>query len=410
MKKLLILLCALCLALAGCTMQPLLQERKDQETVLNFILPRRQYRSTLKEIIHMFEHEHPDISINMQIIPDSQWMSLLKTKIAIHEIPDIAWLSRSQIRQLGSEHFEPMDASQAWYPRLKASQRQPRELDGTLYGMPIDSCKGSGLVVNVRLFERYHLEFPRTWEELIQVCRTFTIKGIQPLYASDQDAWTVHTAFAAAAAQVIAPDQWHAMADGILDPQSFEPLCQVMKDMKSLWQLTNDDRNQCTYDSAIRAMVNSKAAMYISDENFIRDVYAVSKDTELALIPLPYHGENLVLTGGTQQLAVFSASTNKEAAFEVLNWLSKPEIMDRYCSEWWGIPVYEDQRYELSEFQRQLEADYVQSGLIVQQVDNILEQTNMEQLWTWERSIINGRVDLEEGIRRWTEHLRNRDG
>ena len=155
------------------------------------MLFRSHAKDFLLELIDTYESEHPGIIIEIQRIPDDQWIDLVHSKAAVGEMPDLIRLDKWVLEAVGTKHFVEFGQETPWYERVLPEQLNNKLIGGKLYGPPISSTSGIGLIYNEEIFSDLSIKTPNTIEEFYQVCETIRQAGITPLYASDKEAWTI---------------------------------------------------------------------------------------------------------------------------------------------------------------------------------------------------------------------------
>ncbi|NIV11381.1 MAG: extracellular solute-binding protein, partial [Aliifodinibius sp.] len=141
----------------------------------------------LKELLQLFESEHPDIKIKAQYIPTGDALiQKLITAVQSKTAPDISWLHSDYMQDLveakaiykmkyfieGEDGISPQDLEDI-YPAL----RTYASWKDTLYSMPMEATN-LALIYNKEMFRNAGLDPekpPRTWDELFQYSQKMTI-------------------------------------------------------------------------------------------------------------------------------------------------------------------------------------------------------------------------------------------
>lgn len=381
-----------------------LQTVKNQEKeVLTFMMPQSHYRDFLKCEIERFEEEYPQYEIEVQKIPDNQWIDVVKAKAAVCEMPDMIRIDKGLLEDVGTDKFLEFDASESWYGRVLEEQLENKKIDGRLYGMPVGSTSSVGLVCNLDLFEACGLQPPKTMEELRKVSEVFLAKGILPLYASDKDAWTARLGFCTAASQTMPEEIWAALKENRVKWSEIPEFEQMLTEFAALRLegFTNRDYLQATYDSAVEHMAEGNTAMYLSGQFFINDVAKYNQDCHLIMVPGPYHGNILTVINGPGMFAVSKDSRHIEGARIFLEWFSQPENMDEFNGGWNHYPVFQDQQLILSDWQENLYENYIRTGKIQYELEEIFSGIDLSAFWGYQQDMIAGRMDAKEVLANW---------
>ena len=408
MKKWLCFVLAVLLAYtAGCSNQRGEASLSDGEQVkeLTMMLPQTHYKDFLKQLLQEFAQENERIRIVPQIIPDNQWIDVVKVKTAVSETPDLIRIDRGLLEEVGAEHFVRFDESEPWYDRVRPEQLKNKMIGGKLYGLPVSSSTSLGMVYNRRMFEEYSIEIPQNFQELVEVCKTLKKKGVIPIYASDKDSWTVQIGFNCIASQVTSEETWQKIKTNRQKWSAVPQFVEILEDMASLRQngYTNSDYKEATYTSAQTAMAEEKAAMYIAGQFFISDVQAQNPDIDLIVFPMPYEKDILTMIDGPGQISLFQDSPHIEEAKVFLNWFSQPEHMDVFTDGWGHTPVFKDQKQPVSECQRELTEKYISRGKTVLEVDNIFVGVDLNDFWNYQQEMYAGVLSAEEALKKWDE-------
>lgn len=406
MKKALALCCILLIIFSGCGVYSPESHFDTEKTVLSLMLPQTHYKDFLQKLIADFELENPSLQMEAQIIPDNQWLDLVKRKIAVSETPDIIRIDRGLLMDVGVDHFVEFDSSAAWYDRVIPEQLANKKIGGRLYGLPISSNTSVGIAYNKRLFNELGLKIPKSMDELLSICDYFKNDGkVIPLYASDKDAWTAQISFDAAAPQAVDGQIWEKIKNGELHWSEVPEFAEILDAFAALRAqgYTNKDYLTSTYASAVEAMAREEVAMYVTGQFFLYDVSRKNSDAELAMFPVPYSGDLLTIINGPGQLSVFSNSANIGEAKIFLEWFSRPENMDIFGAGWNNFPVFKDQKLELGDWQRFLYDEYISQGKTVMEVSNIMSGIDLNDFWIYQQEMLSGLLTAQEALRLWDE-------
>ena len=136
-----------------------------------------------------FAQSHKD-SINLveEVVAGDEMLTKIKVDIAGDNLPD-AWMYWGSMADSGNliksglladmgEYFEESQkVNQSDYPDAMFDSFR---FNGKIYGIPTESYVGFWFC-NKELFEKYNLEYPTTYEELLAVSKVFNENGIVPL-------------------------------------------------------------------------------------------------------------------------------------------------------------------------------------------------------------------------------------
>lgn len=406
MKKILFIwLCAL-LFLWGCAGPEGHEQEKREDVVLTFMMPQSHAKDFLLELIAEYEKETPGVKLEVQRIPDDQWIDLVHSKAAVGEMPDLIRLDKWVLEAVGTDRFVEFGEETSWYSRVLPEQLENKLIEGKLYGLPIASTSGLGLIYNEKLFRELNLAVPKDMEELYQVCGKIRQKGLIPLYVSDKEAWTIQVAFNCMVMQCTDEAVWESLKTNRIKWSEVEEYKQILDDITALRKLgyTNEDYMEATYNSAVEAVAERKAAMYVMGQFFINDVLQKNPECELMMTPFPYNGSDLLsVISGAGMFAVNRESGHVEEAAKFLEWFSQAENMNKFNQGWNHPPVFREQDLHMSSWQQYIYDHYITTGKTVVQIDETLDGVNLNSLWNNLKEMLAGRMDAAEVLESWDE-------
>lgn len=176
----LVLVCALALGLFSASA---LAEEKKVVRMWTFLDPTSTTNGrsvALNQIIEAFETEHPDITI---VVEPQDWVSMSTKFFAAHaagNAPDICWVIMDEMgAALDLNAFEPLENlvfgtwSDEEVADIDNAFWQFGTRDGNHYQITF-SRNYITLYYRADLFEKYEIEIPRTWDELIAAAQKLT--------------------------------------------------------------------------------------------------------------------------------------------------------------------------------------------------------------------------------------------
>lgn len=407
MKRFLALMLTLCLItpLSGCTggLAPISTAPSAEEVTLTLMLPQSHYKDFLQEAIAKFEDEYPNIRIDPQIIPDNQWIDLVKRKVAVGETPDLIRIDRTLIMDIGVRNFVELGEEEPWYGRVLPEQLDTKLIGGKLYGLPIGANSAVIIAYNPALFRQYGVEVPKSMDELREACEAFKTAGVVPLYVSDKDSWTAGLGFNAAAPQAVPVSTWDDLLSGRLRWSDVPEFAEILDAFAAFRRegYTNSDYLEATYASAVSSMAAGKTAMYITGQFFINDVLKQNPDLELMATAVPYTPGILTAISGPGQISLFGSSPHQEEAKTFLNWFSQPDNMDVFNAGWGHTAVFSDQHLQLPAWQQALDDEYISRGRTVLQVNDILSGIDLNDFWGYQQEMLAGLLTAHQALEQW---------
>lgn len=150
------------------------------------------------EMVGAFEKKNPGIKISSNVLDWVTYMSVVKARMSENNPPDILSTEAGQRLMKYAKGGQLADLADVWEEQKLSSVfpewvKASCILDGKIYGVP---SKEYTFVVwyLTKVFKQYDVEPPKTWEELLEACKTFKESGMAPVIAgaSGTFVWFMH--------------------------------------------------------------------------------------------------------------------------------------------------------------------------------------------------------------------------
>jgi raffinose/stachyose/melibiose transport system substrate-binding protein len=144
----------------------------------------------------MVNEKFPNIKLEVQKLPDDQYNTSIKTKLAAGEAPDIfrVWPrmgSAASIIDLSKAGYLADLTDLPFMNNISDGARTDMSNDGKVYGITkgIDML---GTYYNTSLFEQVGItEAPQDWDAFLAACQKLLDAGITPIVMGDKDPWWI---------------------------------------------------------------------------------------------------------------------------------------------------------------------------------------------------------------------------
>lgn len=292
-----------------------------------------------------FNATHDDIHLTISSPNDAS--TIMRTRFVREDYPDIigiggdinySYYVDADILADVSDYSGLSDIKQSYVDILEALEITPK--DGT-YGVPY-VANAAGILYNKDMFEEHGWQIPESWDELIDLCEEIQSEGILPFYFGFRDTWTclapwnslaVDLAPADTCKQVNAgettfTDEYRETAEKCLELVSYGP----------------DDPFAYGYNDACTAFANGESAMYPIGSYAVPQILSVNPDMNIDSFVTPGNddaSENTLNSGVDLMFAVTAACENKDAAYEVLDFLLEDENIQAYIDDQNAVPCKE---------------------------------------------------------------------
>jgi raffinose/stachyose/melibiose transport system substrate-binding protein len=146
--------------------------------------------------VERFNKANPDTQIKTTTFQNDPYKTKIKTAIGAGQAPVIIWgwgggtlrtyAEAGQVEDLTSWFDENPDVKD----KLIASSFVPATVDGKIYAMPCETVEPIVLYYNNRVFDKYKVKPPESWDDVMPLVRTFTRNGVIPFALAGQSRWT----------------------------------------------------------------------------------------------------------------------------------------------------------------------------------------------------------------------------
>lgn len=308
-----------------------------------------QYKPEAANYFSMVEKEfnetHDDIRLKISSPNDA--MTILRTRFIREDYPDIigiggdinySYFVDAQILSDVSDYQGLQNINQAYLDIDEALELVPT--DGT-YAVPY-VANAAGVLYNRDMFAEHGWEIPQNWEEMISLCEEIKAEGILPFYFGFKDTWTCLAPWNAMAVDLAPADTAKQVNRG--ETTFSTEYREVSEKYLKLLNYGPDDPFAYGYNDACTAFARGESAMYPIGSYAAPQILSVNPDLNLDSFVMPAcdnQEDNTLNSGIDLQFCVMADCPNKEAAYEVLDFLLADENIQKYIDAQTAIPCKE---------------------------------------------------------------------
>lgn len=190
---------------------------------------------TMRGIMDKFKEDHPNIELDVQAIPPDGYRQRLKTVAAANEMPDlfVMWPGVMTQEFHGGDLLQPintlLDSKPEWKDGFMPNTFDDFTIDGNVYSVPMGLSPTSILYYNKSIFDKYGVQPPKTWDELLSVVETFKKNKVTPIALGNKAAWVAQSSIFSSLADRVTGTEWFLKAanqDGakFTDPEFIQAL------------------------------------------------------------------------------------------------------------------------------------------------------------------------------------------
>lgn len=317
----------------------------NQKTEIEIVSYKPEAAGYFEMVEKEFNETHDDIHLTISSPNDA--MAILRTRFIREDYPDIigiggemsySYFVDAEILADVSDYEGIADIKQAYLDMNEALELVPTE---GIYGVPY-AANAAGILYNRDMFEEHGWEIPNNWEELMALCEEIQKAGVLPFYFGFKDTWTC-----------LAP--WNSMAIDLAPADTAKQVNrgkttfskeyrEVSEKYLKLLEHGPKDPFAYGYNDACTAFARGEAAMYPIGSYAVPQILSVNPDLNIDSFVMPANRDregNILNSGIDLQFCVTAACENKEAAYEVLDFLFADENVQKYMDAQNAIPCKE---------------------------------------------------------------------
>ena len=362
------------------------------------------------QVEDQFNATHDDIHLTISSPNDAT--TILRTRFIREDYPDIigiggdidySYYLDADILADVSDYPGLADVKESYIDILEALEITPK--DGT-YGVPY-VANAAGILYNRDMFEEHGWEIPESWDELMDLCEEIEAEGILPFYFGFRDTWTCLAPWNSLAVDLAPADTCQKVNAG--ETTFSEEYVEVAEKCAQLVSYGPDDPFAYGYNDACTAFANGESAMYPIGSYAVPQILSVNPEMNIDSFVTPGNDDaskNTLNSGVDLLFAVTAECENKEAAYEVLDFLMDDANIQAYIDDQNAVPC-KDSEFELAPMLDGM-LPYIESGNMTDYQDHYYP-SEMAADALIQTYLINGDVEdfLNDFDTRWQRY--NRD-
>lgn len=354
-----IMLVAMCLSACG-------TDESNGKTVIELVQYKQEAVDVFEQLEEEFNATHDDILLKIESPNDA--MTIMKTRFIRENYPDIlgiggdinySYFVDSDILADISDYEGLGTIKQAYIDILENLEFVPTE--GT-FGVPY-VANAAGVLYNRDMFEEHGWEIPETWDEFMELCAEIESEGIQPLYFGFKDTWTCLAPWNALAVDLAPADVCKQVNRG--ETNFTDEYREISEKMLEMVEYGQDGPFAYGYNDACTAFANGECAMYTIGSYAVPQIKSVNPDMNIDSFVMPgsdEKGGNVLNSGVDLQFCVTSECKNKDAAYEVIDFLLEHDNVQMYLDDQNAVPC-KDEEFELASEVDGMK-EYIEEGIM----------------------------------------------
>ncbi|POH74107.1 ABC transporter substrate-binding protein [Arthrobacter glacialis] len=328
---------ALTLSLSGCG------PADDGRVKLDFFQYKPEAVGQFEKIVADFEAANPGIDVVINNVPDPD--TAIRTLLVKGKTPDVLTLN-------GNGNFGDLSTSCVFadLSELPAAKRVIPSVQDILDGL--GTCHGSesnglpfannasGVLYNPKIFAKYGVDVPETWDDLIAAADTFKSNGVNPFYMTLKDAWTVLPSYVNLAGNLMPADFFDDVRSAGWTPAtgqfSFEKDgTEAAAKLAKLFSYAQPGAESAGYNDGNAAFGAGESAMYLQGSFAIPAIRASNPEAKVKSFPYPTTNDpakNTLVSGVDVSLAIGKDTKHPAEAKKFVEYLMSAPVLDYYSA------------------------------------------------------------------------------
>ncbi|MCM1988308.1 ABC transporter substrate-binding protein [Oceanirhabdus seepicola] len=309
------------------------KENKKLTVAVNFAQTESTFKE-LEEIAKEYEKENEGIAVEIVTYPDYE--NTMQTKMGVGDLPDLLATHGWSVMRYG-EYLEPLQ-NREWASKINSSIKSiMTDKDGTIYALPMD-YDIAGVAFNKDVLDEVGVDpFKiKTWDDFKAACEKIKQAGKTPLYiGGSKDDWTIGNFFDWVAPSFLITNEnknySEELVDGTFDWSNWEEVAQLLIDLQKSGYI-NKNINEGTWPEVGEQLAKGNAAFAFFGNYVIGEAKKFNENGNYGFMPVPSNSkddEPAYITGERVALGVYKDSPLKEEGLKFIDFLAKPENVNR---------------------------------------------------------------------------------
>ena len=322
------------LGLSACSSQG---ESTDGKVTIEYFNQKGEMVDTLREIAKDFEKENPNVHVKVVNVPNAG--EVLKTRVLAGDVPDVVNIYPQSIELqewAKAGYFEDL-SNKDYLKRVKNHYADKYAIDGKIYNIPY-TANAYGIYYNKDKFKELGLKVPETWEEFEELVDKIIAKGETPFAIAGADTWTLNGYHQLALATSTGGGKEANDYLRFSKPNAIKSSDSVLKDDFRLLDLFRKKGAMQTnwqgagYTDVVGAFARGDALMTPNGSWAITAINAQDPKFNVGTFPFPgkQKGQSLTIGAGDLSWSISSSSKHKKEANAFVEYMSRPEVMQKY--------------------------------------------------------------------------------
>ncbi len=336
---------------------------------LHLFFYKQEIVNPLKEMAEVFSKSHPNVSVDLEIVPNDS-MTVLKTRMSSGQAPDIIQLqSYANVFEFANAGWLLDLSKEPVMNKVVPSTKNSVTYQGKVYALPMDVA-GIGIIYNKDIFQKYGLKPPTTFKELQAVCATLKKGKVTPFASMFKANWSLGHFLSMAHTTLAGPkvlpwiESMNAGKASYGDPVNVKDLFRILDFYKA-----NSDPKAAEFDwnEQQASFAKGEAAMMVQGLWSYGAAISTNPKLKCGFIPFPCtnNPKEAKLYADVDSTFALSATSSPErikAAKQFLEWLATPEAIKLCVEKCKLVPTFKGANVKTMDTPFQDLVSYLNSG------------------------------------------------
>lgn len=335
--------------LAGCGNSSSNSAGKDQVVKLkHWVWLDNPNDPTMANLVKEFNATHPNIQVELEVIPWGDFRTRLLTAVAGGGTPDTASFKLTWVPEfVGNKAIEPLDKYLDKWQGKSDIQDNLWDVfrvseDKQTYVMPW-IVQALYMYYRPSLFKEAGVEIPKTWDEFLTVAQKLT-KDKDGDGKIDQYGFGMrgarygHEPWGSFVFSSVEGNKIMENGKAVFNTPEAQQANQFYLDLYRKYKVVPPTAPADGFAEIINNFKSGRTAMVVHHIRSYKDMEKQFGD-DVSAFPIPAGPKGRWTSLGDTENVMFSNSKNKEAAFTFISWLAEKNQIDKWCQSSGDVPV-----------------------------------------------------------------------
>lgn len=290
----------------------------------------------IQAIVDQFNKENSVIHVELSAL-GKDFNTLMTAKMANNDLPDLFSTASWSVRRFG-EYLLPLN-DRSWAGQVN-DQIKPvvTDANGNLTVLPLD-IDISGVVYNQKMLQDLNIEVPQTWDQFLAACEAVKKAGHTPIAVAGKDSGDVAGLMSRIALSLLIqsnPSYKDDLNKGTFDWSKFSAVTDFVGNLKDKGYL-NVDYLTSDKPTVYNEFAKGNVAFAFQSNQTIAEVKKLNPDAPISMMTLPVNDtttQPFLISGERDSVGVWRDSKHKEEALTFLDYLAKPENVQKVAESY----------------------------------------------------------------------------